>query len=173
MEGLSGKYILEDITPETFKLFVQYLYYGKVTFRYHKLNSEDDIQNGQESHGYACGHQDMVLVELFALADRFMIIKLQNLVVDQIVRSMRSCGRMRMTGIEFIFDHTVEGHPLRRLACEQICLYGSAETLALFARDFPEDVMFDMVIYLKGLTSEDKIKKKRLAIKASDYYIRR
>ena len=60
----------------------------------------------------------MILPKLWGLEDKFMIVDLQNLIFDQLVR-VQSCGCMWLNAYKNIHNKTGAGSPLRRFAVEQ------------------------------------------------------
>ncbi|KAH9215323.1 hypothetical protein DL95DRAFT_247029, partial [Leptodontidium sp. 2 PMI_412] len=102
IEGKTGVYNLEDVNPETFRLFAEYLYSGKTTLLHHN-----------------CVDQDLTLVQLWVLADRFLVRTLQNQVVIHMERIRQSCGEMRPGCWDYVYDNTTLGSPLRALVAEQ------------------------------------------------------
>ncbi|KAL8766012.1 MAG: hypothetical protein Q9209_007101 [Squamulea sp. 1 TL-2023] len=103
---------LEDDDIETFELFVQWLYIGKV-----------DISPSLCATAAIKGHFDE-LTHLYVLADKYNIVSLKNHVMDVCFAFARKRGMTagkrslaaapRLETIEYVYDNTVPGLPMRQ-----------------------------------------------------------
>jgi hypothetical protein len=122
-------WMLPHVDPETFRLFVQYIYSRKITLRFHNINPRDDTEpTDSPNHSQVCGDQDETLVKLWVLARDFQIADLQNHVVENIMKCLVGCGMMRPSCYKYVYDNTKPGSVLRKLVVDLCCWYPNEET---------------------------------------------
>ncbi|KAH6709047.1 hypothetical protein BKA61DRAFT_490241, partial [Leptodontidium sp. MPI-SDFR-AT-0119] len=168
IEGKTGVYNLEDVNPGTFRLFAEYLYTGKTTLLHHNVNPTGNHGN-EDNHIDECAEQDLTLVQLWVLADRFLVRTLQNQVVVHIERIRRCCLDMSTKCWDYVYDNTSTGSPLRALVAEQ-CAWSNLVDGDDLERA-PQDLLKDMVqAYRKALP--DRVRQKNSdAIQSLDYFV--
>jgi hypothetical protein len=132
---------LDDVEPEVFDIFVQWLY----TSELHK-------------HGSNLPRGDL-LIKLWVLADRLMIQKLQNTAICAIEHKvMKEDLVVRTDQVKYIYENTVSGSPLRRLIVDQCSnLHHESFALRRPIEDYPKDMLFDLVtVLLKRRSGETR-----------------
>ncbi|CZR51161.1 uncharacterized protein PAC_01036 [Phialocephala subalpina] len=112
IEGKSGEYTLEDVHEDVFPLFSEYLYTDKTTVKYHLRDSHDPAVEGHEGD---CARQDIDLVQLWLLGQKYLMSGLQNHVMQHLKRSFDFCAPITPAVLKAIYDETSTGSPLRRL----------------------------------------------------------
>lgn len=132
--------ILEDVHPETFELFVHWLYYQ----RFPDADKGDDAElvalYTGEKHKTAseCGNHDsndevrwskMVarhLVRLYVFGDAHQIVQLRNAAVVALFKQLQDDNLYRPTtgSHRYAFDHLASESPLCRLLVDHSCLKG-------------------------------------------------
>ncbi|KAG4443029.1 hypothetical protein IFR05_001483 [Cadophora sp. M221] len=118
IEGKTGVYKLEDVNPETFRLFAEHLYSGKITLLHHNVNPVGN-HGKVYNHTNECAEQDLTLAQLWVLADRFLVRTLQNQVVVHMERIRQPCGKTGTACWDYVYGNTSPGSRLRALIAEQ------------------------------------------------------
>jgi len=95
-----------------------------------------------------CGNEDILLVELWILAEKFLIRGLQNYTMDVMLTKQVTCGGLAMRCYQYLYDNTGEGSALRSFVVEQRCWLGSKMCNA-DEKMFPREMLRDMVIFLQ------------------------
>lgn len=171
IEGRTGTYILEDTRTQAFRMFMEFLYAGKLTLHYHNIDPKDDLEFSKEEHITKCATQDCYFVELWLLADRFLMSKLQNQVMDHMVRIYLSCGVMNPSQFAKIYEDSEVGSPLRRLVVTQCCWAPEKDYYEKLSKYMPKDMLVDIAIaYRDSMTSAIR-NSNRAVVQATDYYV--
>ncbi|KUJ22804.1 uncharacterized protein LY89DRAFT_714523 [Mollisia scopiformis] len=174
LEGRTGTYILEDTSAAAFRMFTEFLYSGKITLHYHNLNAEDDLVLAEdEEHIEMCAQQDTDLIDLWLLADRFLMVDFQNQVIDHMKRIYQICGVMSSCQFRKIYDNTQEGSPLRRLVVDLCCWAFFADYIKDKSDKFPQDMLVDVAIAYRDAAPSNVITSKRSEIPTTDYHVKR
>jgi hypothetical protein len=114
-------------------------------------NDEDDLDIEK-----LWADQDMNLIQLWIVAEKLLIRPLQNAVIlvlqgfweESPNDSPPRHGGLGTSWIQYAYDHTVLGSPLRKFAAD-ICAYKvSTEGFADHPEHFPKEVLLDMAIVL-------------------------
>lgn len=166
IEGQTQTYRLEDVGINTFRLFVNWLYSGKIV-----LPCDDEVLTATEKHMRAIGEddqdgddddyegwptqidlvkfislQDMSLVRLWILADRLIVPRLQNRVMDILSELLLNRRNRPVTSewLSYAYQSTSAGSPLRDLALD-VCLYKMLPTTIRTNPDgFPHQLLIDI-----------------------------
>lgn len=152
-EGRTKTYKLDDVRPSTFRLFVQYLYARKATLQSHNPDPEDDLNpSTSPNHSVVCSEQDMNLVELWVLAERFLVPRLQNQIVDHMEAVKQQCEIMNPECFAYIYENTTSDKPLRRLVVDMLTWANVDDKYFNDnSNDIPHAMLIDMVnIYHKA-----------------------
>lgn len=161
-------YTLEDTDTEVFRLFFEFLYREKVIFKSHNPNPADDVDKVRaRNHTSKCEDQDYVLVDLWILADRFMVRPLQNLVIDQLSRVATECGLDLSDSFQSIYDRTLEGSQLRRFIANRTSwlLIDEGDT-----DHYPREMLVDMVLNLQWSAPESVRNRNLNRMNPEDFY---
>ena len=143
IEGRTQTYTLNDVTPDVFRFITQWLYKQKLKLSCHD-EDDDDETSDQADHTLKCSKQNMLLVQLWVLADRLCIDYLQNVVMDHILRIQQKCRVINVDCFSYIYENTREGSPLRELAVDQVAWLGSPDTVRAFKTFFPHEMLVDL-----------------------------
>jgi hypothetical protein len=136
-EGLTQIYKLNDIDPDAFRFFSEWLYSEKLSLLDHEFESKEGWTDEEKvCHLAKCIKQDCILVELWVMGDRFAVKGLQNSVVGHMFKVSRHCGFFNATCRRKIYETTMPGSQLRRLVVAQQAWSTSLEYLAEYARGF-------------------------------------
>ncbi|KAI9684327.1 MAG: hypothetical protein M1820_010891 [Bogoriella megaspora] len=132
--------------PETFHLYVRWLYTGKVW----SAPDEDTAENLKHSS------EDMMLIKAFCLAGKFEDRAFQDTIIDVLFLKLKleeETGSRQYHGAEYvncIWRHTQPGSPLRKLWLDLIVSHGLE---AWPWRDYTKDFYLDIIpILLKSRT---------------------
>jgi hypothetical protein len=151
MEGETQTYRLEDINPSVFRLLVQWFYRQRLyVFEQEDIECPDDKNDPEIEKLLAA--QDLDLVQLWVVADKLLIRPLQNAVIavleDFWEQPYARRARRPTSWIQYVYDHTSVGSPLRDFAVD-VCAYNvTPEGFAKAPDDFPKEVLLDMAIVL-------------------------
>lgn len=167
IEGRTQTYTLEDVSPEVFRLVQQWLYFQKLTLSVHDEDKPDNP--AEKGHKSKCSHQDMVLVKLWVFAQKFCMDRLQNAVIDHMVRIQRKCGRMNPRCFEYIYKNTADGSPLRHLAVDQVAW--SAPSFLANQEDRPHEMLLELVFLFAEQLPQSVRKRKNAEMTAEDYHV--
>ncbi|KAL2068337.1 hypothetical protein VTL71DRAFT_16435 [Oculimacula yallundae] len=100
--------------------------------------------------------QDMNLIQLWILADRLLIPKLQNQIISQLTKM--GCDYWSTHWINYLYEHTGSGSPLRSFAID-LCLYTVPDGyIQAYPGDFPPAMLRELsstaIFQLKDATPE-------------------
>ena len=156
LEGSTQTYELDNVTDSTFALFCQWIYTQKLEHTPKiKLDSVD-------------------LVGLWVLADKFLIPRLQNLVINLI----DEIGRITIVpaAIAYAYENTAVDSPLRKIYVSQVAWTSQSQLFVVFASCLPKQFALDVaaacrtIMTKRGIvntTSTDCISRQ-----VGDYYVK-
>jgi len=165
LEGQTQTYRLDDITPTVFLLFVQWLYSQEF-----KIISLGNPGNHWDDAPPAFETQHSEFVQLWILADRFLIPRLQNQVMREIERAFKL--QVTTAWIPHAYAGTSPDSPLRYLAVD-ISLYEiSSSWVKKHPEHFPVEILLDLaerVVLSNGSVADTYIHRR----KRYDYYVKK
>ncbi|TVY71183.1 hypothetical protein LSUE1_G008210 [Lachnellula suecica] len=169
-EGRTQTYELDDVDPDTFRYFSEWLYSQKLTLMNHEILDKSTWTEAEiQAHNIECSQEDKHLVGLWILGDKFDVVALQNYAIDQMERVRIKCGFMGITCAQSIYENTMPGSPLRRLVVDQHILDGTFSFMAIYASKFPQEMLADMVtIYARV---QDLPQSKKTELRVDEYYV--
>lgn len=179
-EDRTKTYDLDDVEPAVFWVFMQFLYSKTLVVSCHNLDPQDDVSNPSDNHFTDCYKQNSTMDRLWILADKFLMTKLQNLVVDQIVRTHQDCTwsihGITSTDCHRVYNNTPVGSPLRRLLVERCawrCKIFASETdyMAEKMVGFPVEMLVDMINTIQKARKIDELLRKRIEIIPASFYV--
>jgi hypothetical protein len=104
VEGQTQTYQCQDTSEVAVRLLIHWFYTQTLDTKPFNANDRQAVLA-----------EDRSLVKLWILADKMLIPRLQNLVVEKLV-SLRSQANITLTHcIDYIYKHTAKGSPLPRL----------------------------------------------------------
>lgn len=156
IEGQTQTYRLEDTTPEVFQLLVQWLYCQ--TFDLITEDEEDQSEfgndTGSESSGDSVDEGDlsdfektsMKLCQLWVLADRLQLPRLQNLAIDQLHRESRREYSVSTEPLHYIYNNTAVGSPLRQIFIHKCALDMAPRGWRMkYSKSYPQEFLFGVL----------------------------
>ncbi|KAL2072740.1 hypothetical protein VTL71DRAFT_12083 [Oculimacula yallundae] len=148
VEGTTKVYTLEDVDPEEFRLFSQYLYARKIDFKDSTTGDVNHTGKDNEperfAHNLYYSAMLLTLSKLWVLAGRFLVIPLQNLVVYHMSMIQSHSGVLNGQHFKYIYENTPSDSPLRKLVANQ-CAWDSAwDFFATSGADLPHEMLIDI-----------------------------
>lgn len=197
IEDQTQTYQLADTNPQVFQLLVQWLYSqtfelvtkdelaesrGSGDGEDENESTEDDtkgdeLEDSQDDpdpkEDSSTLSPDMQLVQLWILADKLGLGRLQNQVVDNIEEEEYRTNFVPTWCAKYIYENTVDGNPLRRLLVHQCFWHLDHKFFAEFPEQFPKELLLDYATY-RGKYLDMSLDAKPAARKRlmSDYHIR-
>lgn len=167
LEGQTQTYQLQDTHPETFRLFVQWLY--KQTFKHlaidnptsnihdipDGLDDERDFDNG-EPPSAEIDSLYLKLAELYILAERLIIRRLQNYIMKSLLAM--SDESWSTAWMATAYEGTTAQSPLRQFALDMLLYHVPQEWKRSHANDLPRDLLVDFaagVTLSQGMNGTD------------------
>ncbi len=149
VEGQTQEYRVEDTTPATFRLLVEWLYRQAFTVlkRQHSSAGHEVEPHDKTTHNAMLDRQDDRLVDLWILAERFIIPRLQNLVMRNLVSSMRD--RSSSSWIVHAYKGTSKGSPLRRLAVDITLYHLPSDWIKEHSEHFPQEMLHELAVRVR------------------------
>jgi hypothetical protein len=142
IEGQTQTYRLEDTSEEAFRLLVQWLYAQKLDLlpsKAKKFFSEEALA------------EDMHLAELWVLADKLCMRRLQNMVLTHIEGINIRAHFVAVETFHYVYDNTAGGSPLRRYLVRICALDLQPSAFTEFVDDFPKSMLVDIAEYFSKL----------------------
>lgn len=153
-EGQTQTYHLVDTTARAFELLVQWLYSQKlvlVQLEDRQMTEEDEEDQADED----CG-----LVELWVLAEKLKLPKLQDLVIDSIEKIRIKVEMVPSHTVKYVYEHTEPGSKLRKFFLDCCAVDMGSIMLSETAQHYPWTFLIDLASYLiqihKDIEWEDR-----------------
>ena len=143
IEGQTQTYILEDTTPSAFERFVNWLYTQKI----------EAYDKKDENWGIFFNNT----VRLYVLAQKFLIPRLQNCVMDAIDNAEFVSGRVPTSEIVYVWESTPSESPLRRLLLHYCSHNLQAGGFGATPELFPKAMLLDLATLLRKMMQQKKI----------------
>jgi hypothetical protein len=145
VEGKTHTYRLEDTTEEAFRLVVQWLY-GQNLVLLQRTPNSPLLAGVSHLPGMA---EDESLVELWVLADKLKIPKLQNAAIDSMERIRLLSGKIPSSYIlNYAYQCTPANSTLRKYVLA-VCALVGIEQFSMFAMDFSHELLIELACFLK------------------------
>jgi hypothetical protein len=142
IEGQTQTYILEDTTPDSFERFVNWLYTQKI----------EAYKEGEN-----VGIFFRITAQLYVLAQKFLIPRLQNCVLDAIENARSVSGYIPTFQIVYAWESTPSESPLRRLLLHYCSHNLRASRYWEIPEHFPKDMLLDLATLFRDMTQEKKV----------------
>lgn len=153
VEGQTQSYRLDDIRPDSFRLFVQWLYtQGFCILDEISLAGAEPTSEMALTTTRLCQERDLNIIQLWLLADKFLIPRLQNDAMKHFVKILENQnykhkGIYRSTHwIPYVYaeGRTTLDSPLRHLAVD-LCLYSTSSSWSNAHPDhFPHQMLMEL-----------------------------
>lgn len=113
-----------------------------------------------------------MLAELWVLADKFDIPKLQNKCIENMLEIVAYCGGLiPLEPMKYIYENTSPESQLRKLGVSQ-CHYISPDCWVSNRKFLPYELLLDYIIFATKVgTGEARAPRRVLELKASDFFV--
>jgi hypothetical protein len=148
IEGQTQTYRIEDTSPGAFRMFTRWIYdQGLDLFQ---LKTADEKERDVRWNiGGAALVEDLELAELWVLADKMAVPKLQNFIVRQIVEIRNQCRGVAIRTLPYIYKKPAVGSPLRRLIVSEVAQHGCKQDFNS-TENFPHEFLVDLAKHKIG-----------------------
>lgn len=142
VEAREGKAVLEDVDPDIFDTYQQFLYFRKVESDFAKMASE------------SCNREYNRLIRCYALGDRLGDGNFRDAAVDRIIANSNTAiegfNSFPFAGLTtIVYQMTPVGSPLRRLVIDQHVHHGLAGWVSEVRTEvFDKEFLYDLSIAL-------------------------
>jgi hypothetical protein len=150
-EGQTQRYVLEDTTEAAFRHFSEWVYTRNI---YWDGKIKDDPISS-------------ILPRVWVLAEKFLVPKLQNRVVDLIEEVRKKRGPLGRT-ISWVYANTRCGSPLRRIYVHQWAWNVNSEELRRTDISFSTDFLIDLAAFLSDLNMQ----RPKFSRNMEDFYVK-
>ncbi|KAI9650255.1 hypothetical protein NHQ30_000268 [Ciborinia camelliae] len=162
IEGQTQTYRLEDVDPKVFRMLMQWVYQEKFDHA-HSLQRDGWIKECGGETRKLCAKEDILLVKLWILAEKFLIRRLQNYTMNIMFKHETRCGAMNSGCYQYLYRNTANDSMLRSFAVEQKCWTGpKLSPSAVDSGHYPAQMLNDMVVVLQGQLPMNVKNKKRI-----------
>jgi hypothetical protein len=151
IEGQTQRYVLEDTTEAAFHLFSEWVYTQNIYW---------DGESKDEPSGYS-------LPQVWVLAEKLLVPKLQNRVMDLIEEVRKKRGTVALT-ISWVYANTTCGSPLRRIYTHQWAWNVQSKNYRRADLSAPIDFFIDLAVYLVDIN----IQRLEFSRDMKDFYVK-
>ncbi|KAH7363908.1 hypothetical protein BKA65DRAFT_489913 [Rhexocercosporidium sp. MPI-PUGE-AT-0058] len=137
-EGRTQTYRLEDTSEAAFRLFMQWLYCQKFTV----LQTTPDDTNSLD--GATEQAEDMALVELWILADKFGMPHLQNAAINSMQAICVDSIGLPVGTFRYLYENTGEDSLLRKYMVKLCVVSGFKGLFRRYSGFFPQEMLVDI-----------------------------
>jgi len=172
-EAATQAYTLEDVDANTFRFFSEWLYSQRLSLLDHNFDDKEKeawTVSEKKTHNKHCMNQDIWLVELWILGDRFLVNGLQNAVMDNMVKISKICGLMRHSCFEIIYSGTPKHSPLRSFVVQN-CVWKRKQAFSEDPKWFPAEMRMEMLDVFQEAAPQAVKNRKSEAIVAEDFFV--
>lgn len=151
IEGQTQRYTLEDTTEGAFRLFSEWVYTQNIYW---------DGESKDEPRSYW-------LPEVWVLAEKLLVPKLQNRAIDLIEDLRKKRGAVGHT-ITWIYQNTPYGSPLRRIYVHQWAWNVQSHIYRRTDVSFPTEFLIELAAYLRDIN----VQKLEFSRDMKDFYVK-
>lgn len=148
VEGQTQAYTLTDVSEDTFRLFVQWLYGQKTELQ----QLEQDFDSTRAESKQIMKDEGLSLVELWVLADKFAIPQLQNQTIKTINSISIQLDMIAISVLVYVDESTSEDSKLRKYYIDSCARYLDAAVYRKKAGRFPKG----MLIQILGIITQER-----------------
>ncbi|KAL2068338.1 hypothetical protein VTL71DRAFT_16436 [Oculimacula yallundae] len=141
IEGQTQTYRLQDISPDAFRMLVNWFYTQNLVIHKHSDAPDEDFAEVER----LVSEQDMNLIQIWLIADRLLIPRLQNIIANDI-SSTWSIFRFTnsVPWMAYAYEHTNPDSPLRHLVVD-CCIYKIKDVVSAEHQDeMPRELLLDI-----------------------------
>ncbi|KAH8602925.1 hypothetical protein B0O99DRAFT_679906 [Bisporella sp. PMI_857] len=160
-EHSTQTYTLDDTSEACCRMLVKWSYSQDLVVQH---RSQSCINLNKELKA----EEDMTLAELYVLADRLLIPKLQNRVIREIELLRNRFGMTNTKCLSYVWENTAPESPLRKLLVQQCAFNMHRDRLIEDADDFPREMLLELTLVLMDCipkeVSEEKITARKIGL---------
>ena len=149
IEGQKQTYNVDDIDKNAFRLFMQWLYTQNINLSAHRNIFSDFSKTRFQPHDCDATtrqSQEFALVQLWVLAEKYMIPTLQNYTIRILYRLGFVCKPLSPEVYLYIYDNTDPQSKLRLLASHQAALNPNDRVFLANPSLYPHEMLIDLLI---------------------------
>jgi hypothetical protein len=149
IEGQKQTYNVDDIDKNAFRLFMQWLYTQNIKLSAHSNIFSDFSKTRFQPHDCDATtrqSQEFALVQLWVLAEKYMIPTLQNYTIRILYRLGFVCKPLSPEVYLYIYDNTDPQSKLRLLASHQAALNPNDRVFLANPSLYPHEMLIDLLI---------------------------
>ena len=171
-EGRTQKYEMDDTKPDTFRVFVQWLYSQKLTHIHYEEYYDPDIddENGQ-IHAAKCSAETKSRIELWVLAEKLLVPRLQNEVMDLLGLVSKTCTTPFEVRISYIYQNTTDNSPLRLFVVNLIAWTAPSSEYKRYPHLYQYEFLLDLATVFSAAVPRRAASNKRDRFDIADYYV--
>ncbi|KAF7929488.1 uncharacterized protein EAE98_005406 [Botrytis deweyae] len=168
VEGQTQIYRIEDTGPEVFRLLTQWVYQEK----FDHIHSDWDVSHSDDFFSAVeCVDEDNVLLQLWVLAEKFLLHRLQNYTMRVLCNKALVCNRsLTSYDCRYVYDNTAKGSALRRFVIEHNCWCKNPSFLDGYLFSYPVEALGDIIKALKRQLPEN-VRARKLSQMIGDNYL--
>jgi hypothetical protein len=144
IEGHTQVYRLDEDDSETVRLLIQWFYTQELGTR----QPEEELEDRD------CFQEDLALAKLWVLADKLLLPRLQNQVIEKMEEIRTALNELPTSCATYIYEKTAAGSPLRRWLVHVCAGWLDQEYFASNAGQFPHEMLMDMALFWRGWAEE-------------------
>lgn len=169
IEGKTQTYRLDDVRPNCFRLFVQWIYTQDFDL-YTPKRRDLEAKPPKYDVFTSIITQDVDFAELWVLGDKFMIPGLQNKAIDKLLANS-SLNVYNPAWFRYAYENTNDSSTLRKWAVDYSIVYiGNSRTgyVQTYREFYPKEMLLEL---LEKAAKPYPRGKRELTLVASDYYV--
>lgn len=145
IEGQTQTYTLEDVEMSTGKLLIHWFYHQSFSV----LNHDDWELSGTDE-------ESLALIQLWVLADKLLIPRLQNDILREIKRFQEDEAIIPITGLGYAYKHSSKDSVLRKFLLDLCACYMDPKKYSTEPDYFPKEMLLELVeMYATKLDVDD------------------
>ncbi|KAF7906607.1 hypothetical protein EAF00_000886 [Botryotinia globosa] len=153
VEGQTQTYRIEDTGPGAFRLLTQWVYQD----RFDCFHSGDlNVYHNDLYSMIQCMAEDSALLQLWVLAEKFLIPRLQNYTIRVLCKKILICDtNLSSRNCRYVYDNTAESSVLRRFVTEHGCWAKTSSFDDKKLLSYPVEALGDIIVALKTQLPEN------------------
>jgi hypothetical protein len=171
-EGRTQVYVMEDTLPDTFRIFVHWLYSQKLTHIHYEEYYDSNIED-EDGQIYAnkCSLETQTRIKLWVLAEKLLVPRLQNEVMELLGLISQTCTTPFEICVEYIYANTADSSPLRLFVVNLIAWTAPSREYKKYPHLYPYGFLLDLATVFSAAVPRRAAANKRDRLDITDYYI--
>jgi len=160
VEGTTGEYYLEDSSENTVRILTNWLYTQRVDtqplVQVGETKTSTSEERKERNSDANCNSVFMTLIELWVLADKLLMPRLQNDVLRELYYIMMQSYTAPLRSLHYLYANTAEKSGIRRLFLHRAAGYCSPDIIKQHVADFPHQFLLDVLAFHVVEVEEDE-----------------